>query len=316
MGNETAQTYSDVGRFSYERDVTGRVAAAHLPSGLSTFNEYDKRGAFIKQSDNRGNAVTVQRDAGGAPIAYIRGDGKQMRAVRDDVGRVIRDTDFDGNVRTFAYDARGGLTDSTVRGKHRKYEYDHRGRLSAIVADDGGTRKVERDERGQIRRLSYPPIASLSPFKLQAAPFRSLVDRRWAHAPALQDPPPDCCDDPIMTDIWAPYWPTGPGGGGGEGGHPPLQGVDGEGGTGGGLAETRQQCIARHIFNCNLGFAACLLGATGVFIGTFAGCSLTTFLAGAPACEVLADIVLVLVAGGCVIYGAACMNAVQDGCPS
>ncbi len=105
-GNETALTYSDVGRFSYERDAVGRVAAAHLPSGLSLLNEYDARGAFIKQSDNRGNAVTVERDASGAPITYIRADGKQMRAFRDEVGRVIRDTDFDGNVRTFAYNAR------------------------------------------------------------------------------------------------------------------------------------------------------------------------------------------------------------------
>jgi YD repeat-containing protein len=315
LGNETAQTYSDVGRFSNERDAAGRVAASHLPSGLSFFNEYDTSGAFIKQSDNRGNAVTVQRDASGAPIAYIRADGKQMRAVRDDVGRVIRDTDYDGNVRTFAYDARGGLTDSTIRGKHRKYQYDHRGRLSAIVDDDGATRKVERDGRGQIRRLSYSPIASLSPLRLQARSFRSSVDRSWAHAPALQDPPPGCCDDPIITDIWAPYWPSASGGGSGGNYHPPLEEAPGEGG-GGGMGETRAQCISRHTFNCHLGFAACLLATTGVFLGVFAGCTLSTFILGAPACAVLADVILVLGAGACVLYGYACLNAVQDGCPS
>jgi hypothetical protein len=33
-------------------------------------------------------------------------------------------------------------------------------------------------------------------------------------------------------------------------------------------------------------------------------------------CEVLADVILVLGAGACVLYGYQCMNAVQDGCPS
>ncbi|MGZ8845438.1 MAG: hypothetical protein ACXW3C_03145, partial [Pyrinomonadaceae bacterium] len=220
QGNQTVLTYSDLGRFTYEWNTVGRVTGEHFPSGFSRFNEYDARGAFIKQSDNRGNAVTVQRDASGAPIAYIRADGKQMRAVRDDAGRVIRDTDFDGNVRTFAYNARGGLTDYTARGKHRHFEYDHRGRLSAIVDDDGVTRRVERDERGHIRRLSYSPSAKLSAFGLQAGPFRPLVDRRWAHALAPQDPPPDCCDDVITTDVWAPYWPGS--GGTAQGVHGPL----------------------------------------------------------------------------------------------
>jgi len=80
--------------------------------------------------------------------------------------------------------------------------------------------------------------------------------------------------------------------------------------------ETREHCIARHIFNCNLVFGACLLAASGAFLATFAGCSLTTFLAGAPACYVLADLVLLLGAGACVINGMACSNGEQDSCPS
>ena len=316
QGNETALTFSDLGRFSYERDTVGRVAAAHFPSGLSLFNEYDARGAFIKQSDNRGNAVTVQRDASGAPIAYIRADGKQMRAVRDEAGRVVTDTDFDGNVRSFKYNVRGALIDYTARGKHRKFEYDHRGRLSAIVDDNGITRKVERDERGHIRRLSYSPTARLSAFGLQVGPgpFRPLVDRRWAHAPALQDPPPDCCDDPIITDIWAPYWPGGSPGGGLV--HGPLLDGPTDGGTSGGPSvETRQQCIARHILSCDLQFGACLLAATGIFIGVFAGCTLETLIAGAPVCEVIADVILALGAGACVLNGVSCLNNSADGCP-
>lgn len=273
-GNETALTYSDVGRFSYERDAAGRVAAAHLPSGLSFFNEFDERGAFIKQSDNRGNAITVQRDASGAPTAYIRADGKQMRAVRDEAGRVIRETDFDGNVRSFAYNARGGLVDYTVRGKHRRFEYDHRGRLNAIVDDDGSTKRVERDERGHIRRLSSAPSARLSPFGLQAGPFRTLVDRRWAHASVPQDPPFDCCDDPIVTDTWAPYYP---GGAPGSGVHGPLLDTGPtNGGTRGGPPPVDAEACALDVLICIAaiaGYIAAIGGLIAVCGETFGvGC--------------------------------------------
>ncbi len=314
QGNETALTYSDLGRFSYERDAVGRVSVANLPSGLSFFNEYDARGAFIKQSDNRGNVVTVQRDASGAPIAYIRVDGKQMRAVRDEAGRVIAETDFDGNVRSFAYNARGALVDYTVHGKHRKFEYDHRGRLSAIVDDNGVTKKVERDERGHIRRLSYATTARLSAFGLQAGPSRSLVDRRWAHAPALQDPfPPDCCPDVIVIDVWAPYWPGGSPGGGVHG---PLLDTGPTAPPGGGpSAETREQCVARHVLACDLEFYACL-GVTVVGgVAFFAGCDLATLLLGLPACAVLTGVIGVVGAAACVLIGTACNLRAGDGCP-
>src|SRR6185295_622250 len=124
-GNKTAVNYSDAGRFSFELDAAGRVLSTHLPSGLSFFNEYDARDAITRQSDNRGNVVTVQIDASGAPIALIRGDKKQMSVVRDEAGRVIAETDFNGNVRKFSYNARGALIEYTAPGRHRKFEYDH-----------------------------------------------------------------------------------------------------------------------------------------------------------------------------------------------
>lgn len=188
QGNQTAVTNSALGRFNYEWDNAGRVTRELFPSGFSRSTEYDARGAVIKQSDNTGSAMSIERDVSGAPTAYIRADGKQMRAVRDETGRVVRDTDFDGNVRTFAYNARGALTDYTARGSHERFEYDHRGLLSAIIDNRGVARTIERDGQGQIERLSYSSTASL---------------RRWSHA--LQDPPDDCCEDVVTIDHWEPY---------------------------------------------------------------------------------------------------------------
>jgi YD repeat-containing protein len=314
LSHTSPPAQNKAGRFSFAHDAAGRVVAASLPSGLSLFTEYDARDAITRQGDNRGGSVTVQSDASGSPIGYIRPDGRQMRAVRDEAGRVIEETDFDGNVRRLAYNARGALIDYTVRGKHRKFEYDRRGRLNAIVYDEGVTKSVQRDERGQIRGVSYAPSARPGAFNLQAGSFRSLVDGRWAHASVLQDPPFDVGDDPIVTNTWAPYWPGGSPGSGGR--HGPLLDGPTDGGTGGGpSSETRQHCIARHMLGCDLVFGACLLAATGVFIGVFAGCTLETLLAGAPVCEVIADVILVLGAGACVLNGISCINNAQDGCP-
>lgn len=230
-GNEIAMNHSEVGRFTYARDTAGRVMAENLPSGLSFFNEYDARGSFTKQSDSRGNAVKVERDAGGLPIAYIRADGKQRRAVRDEGGRVIRETNYDGSVRSFTYNVRGALIEYRSPGNHRRFEYDHRGRLKAMIEDDGSVNRVERDDAGRIRHLSYSNgVARLG---------KPLGSMRWAHASALQDPPmppPDCCgEDVVYTDVWAHYWEWGliGGGAGGGGEHPPLQEAPPEGGTGG-----------------------------------------------------------------------------------
>lgn len=89
-GNQTAFTYSDVGRFETERDAAGRAIMERLPSGLTHFNEYDARGFLSGQRDNRGRAVTIERDASGAPVGLVRADGRQMRAVRDAAGRVVQ----------------------------------------------------------------------------------------------------------------------------------------------------------------------------------------------------------------------------------
>ncbi len=202
---------------------------------------------ITKQSDNRGNAVTVERDASGLPIAYFRADGKQRRAVRDEGGRVIRDTNYDGSVRSFTYNARGALIDYRSPGNHRKFEYDHRGRLTAMIDDDGGVNRVERDGAGRIRRLSH----STSVAQLQK-PLRLL---RLAHASPLQEilPPPDCCgEDVIYTDVWAHYYDWGLiGGGGGGGQHPPLQSEPGEGGGGGGTYDPLE--CAGYLTACFMG---------------------------------------------------------------
>lgn len=159
-GNKTAFTYSDVGRFTLERDGASRVVKESFPSGLNIYNEYDARGRLVRQSDNRGRSMRLELDASGAPVAYVRGDGKRLSLVRDETSRVIAMTDFNGSTRRFAYDARGALTDYTdAKGRRFKYEYDRQGRLRSIIKADGTRVTIERDERGRIKRVVAPLTA-------------------------------------------------------------------------------------------------------------------------------------------------------------
>jgi YD repeat-containing protein len=247
-GNETAVAYSDLGRFSLQRDAAGDIVGRQFPSGLSYSFSRDARGAVTSWRDNHDHLVTVEYDASGAPMAYIRADGKRMSAVRDEAGRVIAITGFDGRVRLFDYNARGALTDYTdVNGKHRKYQYGRDGRLNTIVYDDGVTTKVERDDHGHILRLNTARtqlgvINSSSPLSEK---------RRWAHGLMFQDPPEPPPGEPIdvlVTDTWAPYWPGGSSGGGGM--HPPLQSTDTDAGTGGGPAPYDPLDCAASLASC------------------------------------------------------------------
>jgi YD repeat-containing protein len=199
-GHKTSFVYSDVGRFSLERDAAGRVAAERFPSGLNIYNEYEARGWLAKQSDNRGRSMRVERDQSGAPVAYVRGDGKSLSLVRDETSRVIAMTDFNGSTRRFAYDARGALTDYTdAKGGRFKYEYDGQGRLLSVIKANGTRINVERDERGRVRRVVS--VAS-------AGKANGIRGQRLSHAPATQvdlDDPNIDWGDPLIIEVWGRY---------------------------------------------------------------------------------------------------------------
>jgi YD repeat-containing protein len=304
MGNKTAFAYSDIGRFSLERDASSRVIRESFPSGLNIYNEYDARGWLTKQSDNRGRSMRVERDASGAPVAYTRGDGKRLSLDRDETSRVVAMTDFNGLTRRYAYDARGAVTDYTnTRGERYKYEYDKRGLLRSILRADGTGTTIERDERGRVRRL----VGALK----SATQLKTL-----AHALMPQDDGSGYTGDILVIDVWGPRWTDYPVNGGllgGGGMYLPMETTGNEGGSGG---ETRERCIARHYTACDLQFYACLGIVVSGGVGFFATCTLTTLILGLPACTVITAVIGIVGAAACVLNGVACRMNAPDGCPA
>lgn len=206
-GNQTAYTYSDVGRFEKTYDAAGRMKAERLPSGLTYTNDYDARGWLKTRRDNRGRAVTVERDASGLPVAYVRADGKRKRAARDEAGRVVEETDFDGKVRRFAYDRRGALTGFVdKRGARHMVEYDRRGRVRTLIEEDGSRRTVERDERGRIKRVASVKQSEKKVNFLSASYIKHASNFAFQDG-GLLSAPDDWFEDTILFDTtWGTPW--------------------------------------------------------------------------------------------------------------
>jgi YD repeat-containing protein len=325
-GNETARTYSGIGRFEQGYDAAGRRVFERLPSGVVYNYEHDARGRIAKESDNRGRSVRAERDASGALVGLVAPDGKWVRATRDEAGRIVKLSASNGRSRQFAYDARGALTDYTnARGKRSKLTYDRRGRLQNIAESDGVSYKYnyDRNDRlvsvkrtskaeGVLARFShalqgedYAPWCFggsdwfMEGFNMNDSPTFGFGD--------MTDYGSDCSDDPFGGfDGWGDF------GGGFD---------DGSGWYGGGWLggpETCAQCIARNVEACRLAARACILNTGGVSLGVLAGCTLAGLaipIAGLILCSglVLSGNLMALVA--CANNRAACELQARNNCP-
>jgi YD repeat-containing protein len=318
-GNETARTYSGVGRFEQGYNAAGRRVVERLPSGLTYNYEHDARGHIAKESDNRGRSVRAERDASGALIGLAAPDGSWVRATRDEAGRIVKLSASNGKSRHLAYDARGALTDYTnARGKHSKLKYDRRGRLQNITDDNGVSYKYNYDRNGQLvsvkRTGKADGLVARFAHVIQGADYAT-----WCFGGAdgfttgfgmtdygfgdMGDYGNSCTDDPFGG-----FWDEG-GGGYGDGG---------DFGGGGGflpLGETREECIRRHIKACDIVFYGCLGVAVMGGIGVGATCTITTFLLGLPVCVLLSFGTGIAGTALCLANGIACKLNAVDGCP-
>jgi YD repeat-containing protein len=150
-GNETAFTYSDVGRFEKSYDGAGRKISERMPSGRSLGYKYDAHGQIAKVTDNSARSLTIERDASGMIAKIMSDDSTQVQITRDGAGRPTR-LDFpDGKSRQYAYDARGALTYyRDARGRQYQMSYNRMGRLQKVDKSDGVTLHYRYGRDGHI----------------------------------------------------------------------------------------------------------------------------------------------------------------------
>lgn len=322
-GNETARTYSGIGRFEQGYDAAGRRVVERLSSGLVYNYEHDARGRIAKESDNRGRSVRAERDASGALIGLVSPDGKWVRAMRDEAGRIVKLSASNGRSRQFAYDARGALTDYTnAHGKRSKLRYDRRGRLQNVTDSDGISYKYDYDRKDRLvsvkRTGKAEGVIARLAHALQGADYAPWCfggSDGFMEGFNMTDSPTfgfgdslnygfDCSDDPFG------------GFGGGDGG---FGFDDGSGWYGGGWVggpETCAQCMARNIEACRRSYNGCITAATGISWAALLGCGLAALtLLGVWVCGGVLFSGNLLAMAACANSRASCELQARNNCP-
>jgi len=143
-------------QFGY--DGNGDLVSATDPNGHTTTYTYDADHQLVSVTDPRGNVVvtntydtekrvvTSQRDAKGGQTTYSYDPENNVTTITDALGgitkhhhdellRLIREDDANGNSAFYVYDAAGNRTSVTDKnGNPTTYEYDSRGNVTKKTA--------------------------------------------------------------------------------------------------------------------------------------------------------------------------------------
>ena len=143
-------------------DALGRQVSVQDEAGKTTAFEYDDRGNLVRQTPPTGvpdDQTLFSYDALGRLVAVKQ--GVDMRTTDYDAnGRVLRETDFEGNVTLFDYDDAGRLTRqvdafATADEAVTKFAYDASGNLIAVVDANHAEPFSETVASGEIKAVEY-----------------------------------------------------------------------------------------------------------------------------------------------------------------
>ncbi len=128
-GYITKITLPDAGTVSYTYDANGNLSSVTNPNGYTRFYVYDESHQMTSWIDENGNTVIVNE--------------------YDDQGRVIKQTDANGNVAYLSY---GDHTTTTTdnRGNVTVYTYDELYRTTLITYPDGTTCEKYYNDANQL----------------------------------------------------------------------------------------------------------------------------------------------------------------------
>ena len=183
-GHRTLYSYDAEGRMigwvssqgesgSIERDQNGRIKTLYWPdnnqvryaydaagnlSGVTDENEnvnrynYGPCGLLLEKTDALGNSLKLAWGTEPGQLLALRNEnGETCRFEYDDDGRMIKETGFDGAVRTYQYDSVGFCTAFTnALGETTSFERDAHGRVVRKMLPDGTEATFEYNPLGYL----------------------------------------------------------------------------------------------------------------------------------------------------------------------
>ena len=173
-GNKESQTDAEgrVTRFAYDaaNRLAGRTDGFGTDDAATTTYVYDKAGNLIEERDARAAAL---------------GEPWSVKRTYDDLNRLETETDGEGNVTRYGYDAEGNRTSvMTPGGQSTQFDYDELGKLTKVTQPSPAPGQPSPVDRLRLRREPQPN----PPDRRQRSRRRDGVRR--AQPPEEDDPGP------------------------------------------------------------------------------------------------------------------------------
>lgn len=192
LGRRIASTDAEGHRVAYRYDAAGRLIET-MSDGASVRIEYDAAGRKTAETDAAGRVTRFSYDALGRLVSVVlpnpaTGANPPLiggvspdngtlttRHVYDEVGNKISQTDAEGRVTRWEYDAMGRETARVLpEGQRETKSYDAAGELIEHTDFNGRTTRYEYDTMGRVERVDYPADVDLG-FQYNAAGERIVV---------------------------------------------------------------------------------------------------------------------------------------------
>ncbi len=172
MGNIVSAKDTSGAATAYTYDLNSRLIRMVTPSGNRIQCRYDDQDRLVDYIDEAGGTtrfeytgmdqlarrmgpddtcVRYAYDSEDQLVAVTNQRGETYKLTRDYAGRVIHETDYWGQKKTYNYDAAGRLVTSIdPLGRGTTYEYDLAGRLLEKIRDDGSAESFCYDTIGNL----------------------------------------------------------------------------------------------------------------------------------------------------------------------
>lgn len=144
----------EVNRFEY--DERGNMTRGVDTNGAVTLAEYDDTGRVTRLTDVRDQVYRFEYAGYSEPTLVVMPDGSQRQSVQDELGRIETFTDENGSQVQFTQDAAGRVQEIIAPdGTRSRMTYD-RERLVAATDALGRTTRYEYDEKGRLTAVFAP----------------------------------------------------------------------------------------------------------------------------------------------------------------
>jgi len=145
-------------RTRYEYDDLGRLTKTINPDGSTRTTQYYDDTLSKINIDESGSQSYTQQDALGRLIKNGKiKDGKWIyrESTYDIQNKLVKSTDYNGNVTQYYYDQIGQLIECiNSLGESTKYEYSLSGKPTKIITASGNTTSYEYDNIGQLLKMT------------------------------------------------------------------------------------------------------------------------------------------------------------------